>query len=74
MFKNQNEFSLHIEALKVEHEFETYIETLSWFYENETDHEMVDIAKMLNKKIIDCIQVEAENRGLLKDSNIVRLM
>lgn len=74
MFKTQNDFSLHIENLKITHEFDTYIETLTYFYENETDHEMVDIAKMLNNKIVSSIQVEAEKRGLLKESDINRLM
>lgn len=72
MFKNQNEFSLHIETLKQKHEFDTYTETIAWFYEHETDHEMEDIAKMLNQKIVNTIQFEAESRGLLK-VNSVRL-
>lgn len=70
MFKNQNEFSLHIENLKQKHEFDTYTETVSWFYENETDHDMEDIAKMLNQKIVNTIQVEAEGRGLLKAKSV----
>lgn len=74
MFKNQSEFSLHIEKLKEENGFESYTETVAWFYENETDHDMEDIVKMLNPKIIGSIQYEAEERGLLKDSNIVRLV
>jgi len=72
IFKNQNEFSLYIESIKQEKSFDTYTETIEWYYENETDHEMSDIAKMLNAKIINTIQLEAESKGLLK-SNTVRL-
>lgn len=72
MFKSQNEFSLHIESIKEKHQFESYTETLTWFYENETDHEFDEIVKMLNQKIINCIQFEAEKNGLLK-SETVRL-
>jgi hypothetical protein len=73
MFKNQSEFSLHLEKLKHDNGFETYTETLTWFYENETDHEMEDIVKMLNQKIINNIQYEAEMRGMLKIDRQVRL-
>lgn len=74
MYKDANEFSLMIEAMKVEKGFETYTETIVWFYTNETDHEMAEIAKMLNRKIIGCIENEATAAGLLKDTPKVRLM
>lgn len=74
MFVSKNEFSLHIEQLKIAQGFETYTEAVVYFYENESDHEMADIAKMLNQKIIDCLQYEAEEKGMMKDSNPVRLM
>lgn len=70
MFKNENEFSLYIEQVKLDKGFESYTETITYLYENEFDHEMVDIAKMLNKKIIDTIQREAEERGLMKSTGI----
>lgn len=70
MFKNPNEFSLHIETIKQAQGFDSYTETVAWFYEHETDHEMEDIAKMLNQKIINTIQVEAEGRGLLKVDSV----
>lgn len=70
MFKDDNDFSLYIEKLKEEHGFETYTETVAHFYENETDHEMSTIVKMLNKKIIGEIQFESEQRGLLKNSTV----
>lgn len=74
MFKNSSEFSLHIEDLKISQGFDSYIETLTHYYENETDHEFDEIIKMLNKKIIDQIEVEAQNSGLLKGfQSIVRL-
>lgn len=74
MYKDANEFSLYIEALKEEKGFDTYTETIVWFYTNETDHEMTEIAKMLNRKIIGCIENEASAAGLLKDTPKVRLM
>jgi len=73
MFKDQNDFSMHIEKIKAERSFETYTEAVVWFYENETDHEMTEIAKMLNPKIIGAIEYESEQAGLLKTTN-VRLM
>lgn len=73
MFKDANEFSLHIEKIKAEREFETYMEAIMYFYENETDHDMVDIAKMLNRKIIGELQIEGEASGQLKGSDVVRL-
>jgi hypothetical protein len=73
MFKDANEFSLHIEKLKEEKGFDSYTDTITDFY-SESDHEIEDIVKMLNKKIIDAIQREAEERGLMKNSNVVRLM
>lgn len=74
MYKDANEFSLMLEALKEEKGFETYTETVVYFYTNETDHEMPEIAKMLNRKIIGCIENEATAAGLLKDTPKVRLM
>ena len=74
MYKDANEFSLMLEALKDEKGFETYTETVVYFYTNETDHEMSEIAKMLNRKIIGCIENEATAAGLLKDTPKVRLM
>lgn len=70
IFKNQNDFSLYIESIKRDKSFDTYTEAVEWFYENETDHEMSDIAKMLNTKIINTIQFEAESKGLLKSDNV----
>jgi len=70
IFKNQNDFSLYIESIKQDKSFDTYTEAVEWFYENETDHEMSDIAKMLNTKIINTIQFEAESKGLLKSDNV----
>lgn len=65
MFKDKNEFCLYLESLKAKHKLETYMETLLYFYENETDKEMEDIAKMLNKKIIDCIEREASMSNMI---------
>jgi len=73
MFKDANEFSLYIEKIKADQQFETYMEAVMYFYENETDHEMADIAKMLNRKIIGELQLEGEASGQLKSSSVVRL-
>jgi len=70
MFKSKNDFSLHIEQIKNKMEFETYIETVIYFYENETDQEMEDIAKLLNKKLIDCIEREGVSVKMIKSYNL----
>lgn len=61
------EFNLRIEQLKVDHHFDTYLETLSYFINNETDQEPEQIAKLLNKKIIEELSREASERGIIKD-------
>ena len=66
MFKTKNEFCLYLENLKQDLELDTYIETIIYFYENETDQEMEDIAKLLNKKLIDCIEREGVNINMVK--------
>lgn len=75
MYLDKNQFSMRIETIKAERKFDTYIESVVWFYENETDQEMVDITKMLNQKILDSIEYEAQENKLLKHNEpIVRLM
>ena len=75
MFIDKNQFSLHIEEIKVQKGFATYIEALTHFYENETDQEFPEIVKLLNKKILDSIEFEATDQKLLKhNEEIVRLM
>lgn len=74
MFKNESEFSLYIEELKEEKKFDSIIETLVYFYENETDQDMEDIAKLLNRRLREKIAVEAsENRLLVDKIREVRL-
>ena len=73
MFLTVNDFSLYIEELKVKMEFDTYMETVVYYYENETDHEMEDIAKMLNQKIKDSLHLEAMERGMMKENDIVQI-
>ena len=58
--------NLLIEKLKHDNEFPTYIETLSYFLENETDQEPEQVARLLNKKIIEEIHLEANHLGMLK--------
>lgn len=65
-FKNANDFSLHLEKLKVEKQFQTYTETLVYFYENHSDHEMEALVKLLNRNIIEHIHAESIARGLIK--------
>lgn len=75
MFSNKNQFSLHIESIKQEKEFETYIEAIIFYYENYSDQEMTDIVKMLNQKILDSIEYEAQEQKLLKhNEEVVRLI
>lgn len=73
MFMSMNDFSIYIEELKMKMEFDTYMETIVYFYENETDHEMEDIAKMLNQKIKNNLHLEAMERGMMKENNIVQI-
>lgn len=65
MFRDQD-LNLQIEKLKIDNEFPTYIETLTYFLENETDQEPEQVAKLLNKKIIEEIHQEANVLGMLK--------
>jgi hypothetical protein len=62
-----SDFNLKIEQLKIEQHFDTYIETLGYYLENETDQEPDKVAKHLNKKIIEEIQKEANELGMLKE-------
>lgn len=75
MYLDKTQFSLHIEEIKKIKNFDTYIEAIVYFYENETDQEMSDITKMLNQKILDRIEYEAQENNLLKYNDpVVRLM
>lgn len=75
MFLDKTHFSLRIEEIKLEKQFDLYIEAVVWFYENETDQEMTEIVKMLNQKILDSIEYEAQENKLLKhNEEVVRLM
>jgi preprotein translocase subunit Sec61beta len=69
IFKNKTEFSLFIEEKKKKEGFDSYIETLVSFWESDTDHEFESIVKMLNKSILDKIEIEASKIGMLKFSS-----
>lgn len=71
MFKSNNEFNLHIEHIKQTKGFDTYLETVLYFIENESDEEPEQIAKLLNKKIIEELSKEASDLGLLKSTESV---
>lgn len=64
--KSVNDFSLVIEKLKIEKNFDTYTETVAYYYENLSDHDMTDIVKRLNNKIIERIRFEAEESMSVK--------
>lgn len=72
IFKSENEFSLYIEELK-NRENLTYIGAILHFHENESDHDFDEIVKMLNKKILSEIQLEAEQLNMLKSNNVTEL-
>lgn len=66
-FKDSNSFCIHLEKLKKELELPTYIETITWFVENETDLEVEQVVRHLNKKVIDSIKYEAYSMNMLKE-------
>lgn len=75
MFIDKNHFSLHIEKIKLDKAFPRYIDAVVYFYENETDQEMSEVIKLLNKKILDQIEYEAQEGKLLKhNEEVVRLL
>lgn len=67
-FKSENEFCLHLEKIKREQKFDSYIETIVWYSEYESDLEIDQLARYLNKKLRDCVAYEARNMNMLKDS------
>lgn len=69
MFKDSNDFCLYLEQVKKEQEFDTYMETLVWYSEHESDLDMEQLVKYLNKKIRDSIEYEARISNLLKENN-----
>lgn len=66
VFNNENEFSQYIEELKVSRGHDTIIEAISDYYENDTDQDMSSIIKMLNKRILEQIEIEARDGNMLK--------
>lgn len=68
-FKNPNDFSLYVEEIKRKQNLETYIEAVVWFAENETDLEMEQIVRYLNKKILTAIEYEANELRMLKENS-----
>lgn len=66
-FKSSNDFCLYLEQIKTEQDFETYLETVIWYAENESDLDMDQLVRHLNKKIRDGIEYEARVMNLLKD-------
>jgi len=73
MFRSKNDFCLYLEQMKKDLEFVTYIETILHFYENETDQEIEDIAKLLNKKLIDSIEREGVDLKVIKGHSMESL-
>lgn len=73
MFKSKNEFCLHLENIKVQKKLDTYLETILHFYESESDLEMDQIAKMLNRKIKERLENEAVDLKMIKSGDGVDL-
>lgn len=71
MFKTDNEFCIHLESLKEEMGFDTYLETLSHYMENDSDLEPEQIAKHLNRSIIDNIRTEAMALNLVRGDDTI---
>jgi len=73
MFRSKNDFCLYLEQMKKDLDFDSYIETILHFYENETDQEIEDIAKLLNKKLIDSIEREGVDLKVIKGHSMESL-
>lgn len=68
-FKDNNDFCLYLEKIKIEHNMEDYTEALLWYHENESDMDMEQLAKHLNPKILEFIKYEALQKNMLKEKN-----
>lgn len=75
MFKDENEFSIYIETLKEREGLGTIIEALVFFYENETDQEMDDLVKLMNRRLREKVEAEAiDGRMVMDKTRLVRLV
>ena len=75
MFKDENEFSIYIETLKEREGLGTIIEALVFFYENETDQEMEDLVKLMNRRLREKVEAEAiDGRMVMDKTKLVRLV
>lgn len=75
MFKDENEFSIYIETLKEREGLGTIIEALVFFYENETDQEMEDLVKLMNRRLREKVEAEAiDGRMVMDKTRLVRLV
>lgn len=75
MFKDENEFSIYIETLKEREGLSTIIEALVFFYENETDQEMEDLVKLMNRRLREKVEAEAiDGRMVMDKTKLVRLV
>lgn len=68
-FKDANDFSLHLENLKIEFGFDSYMETVVWYMENESDLDIDELVKYLNRKIREQIEYEALQLNMLKEKD-----
>lgn len=75
MNNRESNFNIYLEIIKREYGFDSYIETVTWFAENESDMEIDQIAKHLNKKITEEIRKEAIEANMVKEkkSDILEL-
>lgn len=66
-FNNSTDFCIYLEQLKSKLEFDSYIETIVYYSEHESDVDLEQLVKFLNKKIVDGIKYEASQNNLFKD-------
>jgi hypothetical protein len=63
-FKTNNEFSLHIEELVIKNKI-SYMEAIIGYCE-ELDIDVESVGPLINEKLKDKIQLEAEQQNLIK--------
>lgn len=68
-FKTPNQFCLHLEKIKEQQHLDSYIEAIVWYSEHESDLEIEQLVRFLNKKVRDAIAYEARTMNMLKDND-----
>lgn len=57
---------MYIEELKRDRHFDTYYDTVLWFVENESDQEVEQVVRVLNKKIVEEMKKEFIQTGVVR--------